>query len=413
MAKTSLLLLEHNDRMRSAVCEHLRTAGYEATGVSGGLQAARAMRHALPDLLLIDDGVPMGGLKTARLLRLHPKYQQIPIILMANGQGNTDDADSQISVGDAVLFLTKPCSGSDLTAAIEECRKKSLSPLTATEMRQNLSGIAQLPTLSPAHRKILALLSCEDDRVDIPEVVRTIEVDTGLTLSVLRVCRAAAFGFRGDTIELAITFLGIDKIRSVVQAAIVFNVFDLSVVGNGADDGFTLLELWKHSLACGVIMEQGGRQVKGRDHFIAGMLHDIGKFIIRLRWPDHFDEILRLVEEESKTMCEAERELLGITHADVGYELARKWELPPTIGTSIAFHHHPSRTMQHRRLASLVHVADIMAHTLDIGHGGDKQPRRFDEAAKTIARHVATVLDSKEQIVECVDAMVAEYHLTT
>ena len=105
-----------------------------------------------------------------------------------------------------------------------------------------------------------------------------------------------------------------------------------------AEGDFTILELWKHSVACGVIMEQGGRQVKGRDHFIAGMLHDIGKLIIRLRFPDHFDEILRLVEEENKTMYAAEQEIFGISHTDVGYELARKWDLPPTIGTSIAFH---------------------------------------------------------------------------
>lgn len=409
MPKASLLILEHDDRMRSVLCDHLRAAGYEAIGVSDGLRAARAMRQALPDLLLIDDGVPMGGLRTACLLRLHPRHQQIPIILMARGAGAADDADSSAALGDAVSLLAKPCSGPALTSAIEERRRQSLSPLSIVEMRRNLAGIAQLPALSSAHRKILALLSCDDEKVDIPEVVRTVEADSGLTTSVLRVCRAAIFGFRGGTVELAITFLGIDKIRSIVQAAIVFDVFAMPVSGGGGEGDFTVLELWKHSVACGIIMEEGGRQVKGRDHFIAGMLHDIGKLIIRLRFPDHFDEILRLVAEENMTMYEAEQDLLGVSHADVGYELARKWELPPTISTSIAFHHHPSSALQHRRLSSLVHAADIMARTLDIGHGGDKQTHRMDEGARTIAKYVAGVLDTKEQITERVDAMVLEY----
>ncbi|MFH1567967.1 MAG: HDOD domain-containing protein, partial [Gemmatimonadota bacterium] len=229
--------------------------------------------------------------------------------------------------------------------------------------------------------------------------------------SVLRVCRAAFYGFRGNTIELAITFLGVEKIRSIVQAAIIFNVFATTSRGP-QDEEFSPLELWKHSVAVGIIMEQAGQQVKGRDHFIAGMLHDIGKLIIYLRFPDHFAEIRRMVREEHQTMYDAERALLGVTHAEIGYELARKWDLPPTISTAIAHHHHPSAALQHRRLSSLVHVADLTARTLDIGHGGDKETHRMDEVAGAITRHVAAAADRKDEIAQQVESMVAEYHVS-
>jgi HD-like signal output (HDOD) protein len=102
--------------------------------------------------------------------------------------------------------------------------------------------------------------------------------------------------------------------------------------------------------------------------------------------------------------------LLGIDHSVIGYELARKWELPPTIATAIAFHHHPSEALQHRRLSSLVHASDVLARTLDIGCGGDRRPVKIDESAKSITRHLSAVAEQKEEIVRQVESIVGAQH---
>ena len=39
------------------------------------------MRGQIADLILMDNQIVMGGIKTARLLRLHPRYQPIPIVI--------------------------------------------------------------------------------------------------------------------------------------------------------------------------------------------------------------------------------------------------------------------------------------------------------------------------------------------
>ena len=406
MPEAKLLLIDPSEKIRELLSDHLMTRGYDIRGVPHGLEAARQLRQGLPDLILVDQNVPMGGFKTARLLRLHPRYQQLPILLLVDKKTEISDLVKEGEKVNLNAFISKPCSGAVLEQNIEANLKVQLPKLSLGDVREDLAHLTSLPVLSPAHRKILALLSREDNEVDIPEVTRTIQSDQGLSTAVMRVCHSAYYGFRGNTIEGATTFLGVDKLRGIVQAMIVFDVF-ASETDRETQDGFSILELWKHCLACGVIMEEGKHQIKGRDHFIAGLLHDIGKVILHLRFPDYFAELLRMVQHEEKSMHQAERELIGITHADIGYELAQKWNLPPTIATSIAFHHSPGGALVHRRLSALVHVGDILARALDIGHAGDLQKLPIHEAAKPIARFLSGVMGKRDEIVAQVESMIS------
>ncbi len=399
---STLLLIESQDRMRAALADHLQRCGYEVAGVTDGLAAARWLQQHEAALLIACDGVPLGPWKTLRLLRLHPTRQTLPALVLGRRDGEADDNQRG-----EIECLSRPCSGEDLKKAVELSLQQQLRPISIDEARAEMAQMLRFPVMSDAHRKILALLGCEDDDVDIPNVTRTIESDVGLTTTILKVCSSAYYGFRGNSIDLAITFLGVEKIRSIVQTAIVFDVLASEAVCKGED--FRMIDLWKHCVACGVIMEEGGTRVKGRDHFIAGLLHDVGKILLFLRFPDHFAEILRMVREDGLSMFEAEYQLLGLCHTDVGYELARAWKLPPTIATCIAFHHAPGRALQHRRLSALVHLADISARMMGIGDAGDRLTPRMDEAARPLARYVMAVVERKEEIISRIDSMMVEF----
>jgi len=107
-------------------------------------------------------------------------------------------------------------------------------------------------------------------------------------------------------------------------------------------------------------------------------------------------------------MYQAERELIGVTHTDIGHELAERWNLPPTITTSIAFHHHPGDTLQHKRLASLVHLSDILVRTLEIGHGGDRQKIGISPTAEPLAKYVFAVSKERDRLFAEVESVVYE-----
>ena len=104
-------------------------------------------------------------------------------------------------------------------------------------------------------------------------------------------------------------------------------------------------------------------------------------------------------------MLYAEQELLGITHADCGGELAVHWDLPGEVRPAIASHHAPAQTTQHRRLAAMVHIADIAVRTMEIGYAGDPLIPEMDPYAKRMQKSVDEITDQQEELEEQVEAM--------
>ena len=75
------------------------------------------------------------------------------------------------------------------------------------------------------------------------------------------------------------------------------------------------------------------------DSYMAGMLHDAGKLILAANFPEHYGRVIALAKENQIHIQEAEEEILGTTHGDVGAHLLGLWGLSDPIVEAIAFHH--------------------------------------------------------------------------
>lgn len=408
MTRGTVLLVDGNQQVRALVAEHLQQVGCAVWVADDGAQAARQMLRELPALVLVDNNVPLGGIDTVRILRLHPRFQNVNMVVVTSGARREVEALIGRAAEFRIGIFKKPYGMQQVVERLQGASASAvqLDRLSLVGMRKELANLSKLPALNPLHTKLLGLLSEPNRDTDIGEVTRTIEADQGLASAILRVCRTVRYGFRGKTISSAITFIGLDRVRSIAQSTIVLNVFK----DDGKEDfyGFSLVELWRHSIACGLIMEMGRQYVSGSDHFLAGILHDIGKAILRLRFPNHFKELLRKAEQENRTLISAERELLGFTHADIGFELARAWNLAPAVSMAIAFHHNPQAASLHRRLAALVHVADVKAREFAIGFSGDRQKLSMSEFARRVVLNCDRIDNHRDEIAQRVDAMLSE-----
>jgi HD-like signal output (HDOD) protein len=143
---------------------------------------------------------------------------------------------------------------------------------------------------------------------------------------------------------------------------------------------------------------------------VAALLHDIGKLVIgRHLAPGDSGELLEARDEAGRRDAIAERDLLGLDHALVGARVARAWRLPGGIPEAIAFHHRPESapTEKTRNLASMVQLANSVAHHLGIG-GPEDGPTRmttdcvarlrlsredFDELCRGTEEELSIVLD--------------------
>ena len=96
---------------------------------------------------------------------------------------------------------------------------------------------------------------------------------------------------------------------------------------------------------------------------------------------------------------------MGITHAECGGERALHWNLPGEVRAVILAHHRPGDTIQHKRLAAMVHICDIGAHTMDIGFGGDRLIPELDVYAQRLHKSIDQIVGEREQIKAEIDSI--------
>jgi HD-like signal output (HDOD) protein len=109
--------------------------------------------------------------------------------------------------------------------------------------------------------------------------------------------------------------------------------------------------------------------VASQDAFAASMLQDVGLLVLASKMSERFGKVLAAARGGERSLEEAETEVLGVTHAEVGAYLLGIWGLPYPVVEAVAFHHQPRRSSATTLdVVSGVHVASALAHELHVGH---------------------------------------------
>jgi HD-like signal output (HDOD) protein len=91
--------------------------------------------------------------------------------------------------------------------------------------------------------------------------------------------------------------------------------------------------------------------------FICGLLHDIGRLVFYRRIPALAREIGLQKASSEKDEVQIEQNLLGFDHYQTGAELAKLWNLPVIIETTIRCHSNPELAGQFSYEANIVKLA--------------------------------------------------------
>jgi putative nucleotidyltransferase with HDIG domain len=233
--------------------------------------------------------------------------------------------------------------------------------------------IQGLPTLPHVVEKLTKVV--ESPESTAKEVGKLIASDQVLGAKVLKLVNSPFYGFPGriSSISHAIILLGFNVIKGVVLSASVFDLMERSMVG-----------LWEHSLGCAVTAGTIARRLglaEPEEISTAALLHDIGKVLIKVSLSDDYEKIVRVVEKEKVSFRDAEVNVLGIDHAEIGSWLSNEWNLPEKLTIPIAFHHTPENTLRLKDRAAVVHIADSITRAFGIGFGGDPWVQKISDAA--------------------------------
>lgn len=269
-----------------------------------------------------------------------------------------------------------------------------------------VASVSNLPTLPT----VFATLS---EAIDSPSVTneklaQIISADQASSFKILKIANSAFYGFRMkvETISQAILYLGFNEVRNIVFALSVLNYFSR----NKRLPNFSPVDLWTHSIAVGIINRLIGKGIGERNlenYFLAGVLHDIGKIILLEYSYEDFAKALRLVESKNCPLVDAEEEIFGVNHARVGQMLAEKWKLPSAIQDTILHHHTGAANGENKTIVASVHIANIAARMLNLGHYSDSYfPEPNSKAWDVLNLPEGYLTSILEQVIET-------YHQTT
>jgi HD-like signal output (HDOD) protein len=97
------------------------------------------------------------------------------------------------------------------------------------------------------------------------------------------------------------------------------------------------------------------------------LLHDIGKTVLEQYYPQAVMQVLQTAERLGIRYHEAEEQILGFNHADVGLALAIHWNLPTVLGEAIGYHHYLPAASVAPRLVAVVAIASDISNALETG----------------------------------------------
>lgn len=249
--------------------------------------------------------------------------------------------------------------------------------MTALSRDQVLARLKQLPSLPSAVSDLLASFGNED--VDVEQISRQIARDQGLTARVLRVANSSFYGLqsRVGTINEAVVVLGFRAVRSMVMAVGMNGVFRVDQCR-----GFDAQAYLRHGVGVG-LASRALAPLAGQNPelaFTGGLLHDIGQLVLASNFSAQYSAVLDYRNKHDCLLVVAERDILGMDHAEVGGMLAATWHFPDSLCQAVAEHHSPASALADS-LANVVHIADAFAHALGLAGSPTELAMAVDRTA--------------------------------
>lgn len=249
-----------------------------------------------------------------------------------------------------------------------------------------LASIEELPSIPETLIEILKVLDDPDSGPsDLAKVVR---LDAPLMAKILRLANSPYYSSRGDITDInrCVSVLGY---RTVRQVAICVTVATSMVSAVAKSKGrLDYRELWRHSVVTGAIAKHLAGMTNYPDPeevFTAGLLHDIGKFVLEMHAPEAYDRVILSRSENGGPLVDLEDEVFGFNHASIGEAFGSSWRFPEFMVVIFGRHHkgpseQPTDKQTQQGLA-LVSLADYLANTMepprsDLGF----DPREVDPA---------------------------------
>lgn len=246
------------------------------------------------------------------------------------------------------------------------------------KIEQIIGEIDELGPVSEIGNRVAEITS--NPHGSFTELIDVIRYDQAITANLLKACNSTYFGLKKKiaSVRQAVTYLGLNKVANLVVLSNSADNLKKAQVGYDLDKG----ELWRYSVSSALIAEDLATQRRLHDSsfiFTSALLKDIGKVILSRYVKDSFEDINKAVQDRGLTFIDAEEEVIGINHAELGARVAESWNFHPAMVEIIRNHHHPDKAPLDDLSIPIVYLADSICMMIGIGVGSDGLAYRYHQ----------------------------------
>ncbi len=245
--------------------------------------------------------------------------------------------------------------------------------------------IKDLPPLPNIVSSAMGMLS--DIETPVEEIEAVISQDQALVANLIKVGNSALYGGlqKVTTLRQILARLGLKTTRNLILTASARGYF----LNNQKGMRVWGQNLWQHSVESGLAARRIADAIHYADPdeaFIGGLVHDIGKLILLMLFPDPFKEILRLKKVDQMNSKAAEKRIIGLDHEQVGRLLMDRWNMPDSAKACAEYHHRFNESDTYAELTAVVAYADYLSRQYGTKPEGllDEDHAYAQEAADTL-----------------------------
>lgn len=266
-----------------------------------------------------------------------------------------------------------------------------------------MNVIQQLEPLPASVTRLARIVASEASSLE--EIQEVIQFDPILTGRLLRSANSAFSGSRRPiaTVKDAVLRLGTGTVLTLAVGSHVRATMMEACPGFGLAEGV----LWRHGVAASLTVELLQTQTHlaiPAESLTASLLHDVGKLILsRVLPPELMRRIRQVQEDEHVNRLQAEREILGFHHGELGGDVSDYWKLPEPIRAGIVHHHTPDRTSG--IMAYITCFANLTAEAIENTTG--RLPPVPDDPTSVFVR-LGMAQDDPQRVKEMVEARLDE-----
>lgn len=231
----------------------------------------------------------------------------------------------------------------------------------ALDMVKTMKTMKTLPTVAVRLTRMIS-----DDRYSLDQFEEVIRMDPTLVLRLLKMVNSPFYALSSEveSIAEAVAFVGMDDLRNCIVMDIMKNV----IREKPSRTAFSRNRLWLHSAAVAItsrILCERIFEMNGENAFLAGLIHDVGIIVEDQVVPEQFELICVNAQEDKKCITVHEQQVMGTDHAEVGYWVAKDWQLPEPVQEGIRWHHDASGGTDPKSMAGVLKISGYLASRLD------------------------------------------------